>query len=150
MQATEPYILLFRGKGLISSIIRWQTRSQYSHAAIWMPDGKLVEAWQGKGVRVTGLESWQGVDAFRVDGAKAAQWMMAIDYAMAQVGAGYDYWAVLRFLTRRRGPRNDKWFCSELVYRSFEYAGIHLLRDVDASEVSPAMLANSPKLLKVE
>jgi hypothetical protein len=39
-------IALYQGKSLISRAIRWQTRSQYSHAAFLLDDGSLIEAWQ--------------------------------------------------------------------------------------------------------
>ena len=28
-----PAILLFKGRGIVSTLIRWQSRGQYSHAA---------------------------------------------------------------------------------------------------------------------
>src|SRR5579871_2617400 len=39
-------IALYQGKSLISLLIRWQTRSQYSHAAFLLDDGSVIEAWQ--------------------------------------------------------------------------------------------------------
>lgn len=142
----EPKILLFRGRGLISWLIRWQTRSEYSHAALMLPDGSVVEAWQGAGVRRTWLRDWCGVDVFSVHGMTPEQWQSAIGYARAQIGKGYDYRGVFRFLSRRLVPNNDLWFCSELVFRALEVAGVRLLRDVTAGEVSPGMLARSPFL----
>src|SRR5580765_5957463 len=38
-------IALYQGTSLISCLIRWQTRSQYSHAAFLLDDGRVVEAW---------------------------------------------------------------------------------------------------------
>lgn len=39
-------IALYQGKSAISRLIRWQTRSQYSHAAFLLDDGSVIEAWQ--------------------------------------------------------------------------------------------------------
>src|SRR5215469_1941664 len=39
-------IALYQGKSLISLLIRWQTRSRYSHAAFLLDDGSVIEAWQ--------------------------------------------------------------------------------------------------------
>lgn len=142
----EPKILLFRGRGFISWLIRWQTRSEYSHAALMLPDGSIIEAWMTKGVRQHWLKDWIDVDVFSVHGMTPEQWARAINYARAQIGKKYDWLAVIRFLSRFRQPPNDRWFCSELVFQAIEIAGIRLLRYVRAGEVSPGLLARSPFL----
>lgn len=143
----EPRILLFRGRGLVSALIRCQTGSQYSHAALLLPDGSIIEAWQGAGVRQRWLKDWCEVDVFAVRGMTETQWQAAIGYAKAQVGKKYDWCGVLRVAARFRTPDNSRWFCSELVFKALEVAGVRLLRHVRACEVSPGMLAKSPLLL---
>jgi uncharacterized protein YycO len=147
---TEPAVLLFHGRGAISALIRWQTRSRYSHAALRLRDGRIVEAWQGCGVRIRELPAGPGIEAYRVRGLSASRWDTALRYACAQVGAGYDYWGVVRFISRRRLPANLRWFCSELVFSSLQSVGVTLLTRIDASEVSPGMLALSPRLKRIE
>lgn len=142
----QPKILLFRGRGIISRLIRWQTRSRYSHAAFLLPDGRILEAWQGSGVRVAHVPDWCDIDVFAVEGVDRLQWSAVLGFARAQIGKGYDYRGVFRFLSRRRTPDNGRWFCSELVFASLAKAGVDLLRDTDPAEVSPGMLARSPLL----
>lgn len=144
-----PTVLLFRGRGILSSLIRWQTRSAYSHAAIHLGDGAIIESWQGAGVRRTWLRDWSNVTQFGVRGMTGAQWRRAIDFAEAEIGAGYDYLGVVRFVSRRRLPLNERWFCSELVFAALEAAGVRLLERTEAAEVSPGMLALSPYLEEV-
>ena len=67
-------IALVRGTGWMSRLIQWQTRSEYSHAALVVPDvgnGLLVvEAWQKSGVRVyrpTRREREEQMDFFSVE-----------------------------------------------------------------------------------
>jgi uncharacterized protein YycO len=146
MNVNGPAILFFRGRGLISSLIRWQTRGEYSHVGLLLPDGSVIEAWQGSGVRKTTLKDWKGVDAFTVEGASYSQWESAISFATAQVGKGYDYWGIVRFISRGNMPDNDKWFCSELVFDAFAAAGIPLLARTHGWAVSPGVLALSPLL----
>jgi len=141
-----PCVLLFRGRGTISAAIRWQTRSQYSHAALYTPEGHVLEAWQGEGVRVTVLTDWSNVDAFGVAGMTEAHWYKACEWARTKVGHGYDYWAVCRFVSRRLMPANDNWFCSELVFSALLHAGVAPLMRINAAEVSPGLLACSPLL----
>jgi uncharacterized protein YycO len=144
----RPKILLFRGRGFFSQLIRWQTRSRYSHAAFLLPDGRVLEAWHS-GVRIAALRSWRDIEAFDVQAADAHQWAAVMTFARAQVGRGYDFRGVLRFLSRRRQPHDEQWFCSELVFAALQHAGVDLLRDTDPAEVSPGMLARSPLLSPV-
>lgn len=143
---TTPAVLLFRGRGAISALIRWQTRSPFSHAALLMPDGRIVESWQGAGVRVKTLADWDGVDFFDVPSMTDFQWSLALDFALELVGRGYDYRAVARFVSRRPAADNERWFCSELVFAALEAAGVSLLERIDAAAVSPGLLSLSPLL----
>lgn len=140
-------ILLFKGRGIISTLIRWQTRSPYSHAAILLPDGSIVESWQGKGVRETELTDWRNIDVFYVPSATQEQWFNILFFMNSRIGKGYDYWGVIRFITRTNMPPNDKWFCSEIVFEAFKEAGINLLERIDPWEVSPGLLSLSPLLV---
>lgn len=146
---TLPTVLLFRGRGILSSLIRWQTRSAYSHAALHLGSGRIIESWQGAGVRVASLNDWSNVTQFRVRGMTGEQWQRALTFAHYEIGAGYDYLGVIRFVSRRRLPLNERWFCSELVFASLKFGGVRLLERTEAAEVSPGMLALSPLLEEV-
>ena len=136
-------VLLYRGRGVMSALIRWQTRSVYSHAALLLPDGRVIESWQGAGVRVKEVTDWRDIDMFEVPVMTAGQWRRALHHAGCQLGAGYDYWAIVRFVSRVRVPQNGRWFCSELVFAALEAAGVRLLDRIDAWAVSPGLLALS-------
>lgn len=162
-------VLLFQGRGMLSRLIRWQQRTRWSHAAIMIDSGLwnpplppinpveriyakepvIIEAWQGAGVRQTKLDSRDGVEAFEVDGLTDAHREKVVQFLKYQIGKGYDYLGVLRFVSRNRGSRLHKWFCSELVYAALESAGINLFKRTEAWEVSPGLLARSPLLRKV-
>lgn len=144
----KPAVLLFRGRGLLSALIRWQSRSPYSHAALLLPDGTIIESWPGAGVRIRAIEDWQDVHVFHVPSMTAEQWDHAFSFAAREIGSGYDWWSVIRFVSRRNLPVNDRWFCSELVFAALKDAGVRLLERVDAWTVSPAMLALSPLLTR--
>lgn len=141
------YILLFRGRGVVSALIRWQTRSAYSHAAILLPDGEtIIEAWQFKGVQERKLTDWQGIDAFMVPSMDDWQWAKAVEHARQQIGKPYDYRGVFRFLTRSEADDNGKLFCSELVFASCLHGRAHLLKRIKPGAVAPSHLAISPLL----
>jgi uncharacterized protein YycO len=147
---TGPAILLFRGRGVVSSLIRWQSRGPYSHAAILLPSGQIVESWQGAGVRVKTLTDWSDITAFTVPGMTEDEWDRAIRFCLVQVGKPYDYLAVARFLTRQRGVGDhESWFCSELIFEALRLVGKPLFHRIEPWAVSPNMLAISPLLQPV-
>ena len=141
-------IVLFRGRGLISALIRWQTRGDYAHAALLMDDGKLIESWQGVGVRIKSDPDLSDATIFDVPSMTQAQWDRALFFARCQVGKGYDYWAIIRFITRERMPDNDRYFCSELVFDSIEHAGVNLLARIKGWAVDPSRLELSPLMVE--
>ena len=143
-----PKILLFRGRGFVSKLIRWQTNGNYSHAAIQLPTGRLIEAWHKPSkVRLRRrLSDLSNVEAFDVEGMTVEQWQASVEWLQAQIGKNYDFGGVLRFLTRWRKPQDDAWFCSELVFQAVKEGGVDLLDRVQASQVSPTVLSFSPLL----
>jgi len=145
-------ILQFRGNSWLSRVIQAQTRSPYSHSALLTADYHLIEAWHGVGVTATPLEdhphsggTWVDVFDVRADYDESA----VLDFALRQVGKRYDYRAVLRFLSRRDAPDNDRWFCSELVAAAFAAGGLDLLHGRH-SHFSPRDIALSPYLHKTQ
>lgn len=144
-------VALFQGPGLVSRLIRWQTRSAYSHAAIVLPNNSVYESREGIGVRqLPRLEPKNGeqIDFFAVE-VTETQLAEITEFLKRQLGKRYDWTMVARFITRRQESRStsDKWFCSELVFAAFKVAGVILLRDTDPWEVSPGLLARSTLLL---
>lgn len=144
-------VLLFHGRGLISALIRWQTRSEYSHAAIMLDDGSIIEAWQGAGVRkLPGLKrGTEGIDAFEL--TQPCNHLAVLEFLDTVLvdNHGYDYLGVFRFVTRRRAKQNKKWFCSELVFAAIQAGGLNLFERTEPWEVSPGLLARSPYLRQV-
>ena len=147
-QNSDPAILLYRGTSAIDRLIQWQTRSVYSHAAIWQPNGNIIESANGIGVRVRAVPkgiSAEEADIFDVP-ATEAQWMRAIDFCHAELGCKYDWIGIARFITRRPGGDDNRWFCSELVAAAFVAAGLPLLERIQPWAISPGLLAVSPLL----
>jgi hypothetical protein len=163
-------IALFKGKSFFPSrLIRWITRSDYSHAAFvfdeaaaslagdmaaagairrmrnWLP-GACIEAWSG-GVRCSPSISTLHTDQTPVDLFEfahpllEAQERQLILFLDGQIGKGYDYGDIVRFLTRQKGNPKGRWFCSELVAEGCRTVGRPLFRACEAWRVSPAWLA---------
>jgi hypothetical protein len=148
-------IALYKGVSPISRLIRWQTRSVYSHAAFYdFRTGLIFEAWSKGGVQgwidpakhhTPGTE----IDFFRLRQDLTPDEVRTLDlYLATQQGKPYDYLGVLRFLTRTAPRRPDSaWFCSELVYQALLIVGRTLFVRVDPYKIAPAHLAWSPELI---
>lgn len=148
MNGVAPGVVLFRGTSLLSKAIRWQTRSVYSHAALLCPDGHLIHALADRGVvrEPAPFGPDDTCDVFNVPSMTSKQWEAAARFAAAQVGKGYDWWGVIRFVARDRLPDSPNYFCSELVFEALAWAGRRVLERCEAYDVSPGMLGLSPCL----
>jgi uncharacterized protein YycO len=144
-------LLAFKGNSLISKLIRWQTRSEYSHIAIELDSGEIIEAWHRGGVQIHscrgGLldvhEEGTEIDIYSID-TTLAQETVLTQWLKAQVGDRYDFRSVFRFLSRRPASENNRWFCSELAAKAAENVGLELQR-APAHHLSPRDLAMSPR-----
>jgi len=150
-------IALYRGTSKVSRIIRWQTRSCYSHAAlIDTATRQVFEAWHKGGVL-----GWHDAGHIHTPGTvvdvyvplqtlSADEETKILVWCSLQRGKGYDFRGVLRFLDRQRHVDNDlRWFCSELVFTAFLNLGRALLVHIPAYAVAPAHLAWSPLLTRI-
>lgn len=142
-------VALFTGGDPIAKLVKWQTRTPYSHAALLLPcKQRVVESYPGTGVRIRYLsrEDWAKIDLFAVENLTPDLSRQAQAFCERERGKGYDWRSVLRFVTRRPARENGRWFCSELVYAALAHVNIHLLARIEAHNVSPGMLALSSQL----
>lgn len=129
-----------------SRFIRWFTRGAYSHAALLFSDNTVIEALPG-GVRKLIWQDWleDNQDSrYVILSVKTtdAQEELMRRFAEDQDGKPYDWMGDWHFLTRQGYAQqpNDKWFCSELVFETFEEGGVKLFLRTEGWEVSPEML----------
>lgn len=147
-------VLLVRTPGIIGRLIRWQTRGPYVHAAIMNDRFEIIESRAGKGVVVSQLKEWNGLnfDVFQVLPSDKQPGLYQPEegwrFALQQIGKDYDYTMVVRFITRQQEQRKSrgKWFCSELVFAALKQAGVNALSRTEPWEVSPNLLSKSPYL----
>jgi len=141
-------ILLYRTKktSVISAVVRWRTSSPYSHAAIYLGDGQILEAVHPR-VRITPLKiprsGYIGVIRSQLGFGPERQEILR-DFANQLVTnkARYDlrgvldfdgirrdtYWksvdAILAGASKIQGDRRTRYFCSALVARIWCVVGI--------------------------
>lgn len=142
-------IALHRGNGIVSRLIRWQQRGEWSHASVILRSGAVIESREFIGVRqLPKLTAAKGefIQVFNVECTD--EQADAIEaFLQKQVGKKYDYPMVFGFVSRSTKEGRDsegKWFCSELAFDAFRAGGIHLLARIEPWEVSPPHLSYSP------
>ena len=148
-----PRIGLYRGTGAVGWLIKKQSRSVYSHAALLVPgsSNRVIESREFKGVQLATLTDNDklAIDWFAIPSMTDEQYQVAFDFALKQIGMPYDYWSVARFLSKTPARENGKWFCSELVFKSIAETGVRLLKRIESAEVSPGLLSFSPLMIQV-
>jgi len=131
---------------LCDAVIRFSTRSEYSHVDFVLPNGDLLGAHPLKGV------------SRRAPGPVARRLLLTadaparvLDIAEGELGKPYDYTAVFsQIIFGRDWQRPDSWFCSELVAYCFEQGGAPLFPpDVRFSRITPRDLLLSARLVRV-
>jgi hypothetical protein len=141
-------VLLFTGGDPIAAVVKWQSRSHYSHAALLIPGtNRVIESYPFNGVRERELtaKDWERIHAYEVAGMTPLQWEGAVQFCTSQLGMPYDWRSVFKFMTRTPAKENGKWFCSELVFKAIEKHHLRLLQ-MSAEYVNPGHLGASPYL----
>ena len=145
-------ILLYKGISPFSHGIRFQTRCDYSHAAIELPDMRVVEAlfWDGV-VLADSFESnhtkGTHVDTYTIN-APDFNHAKAEAFALESVGMPYDKMSIFRFLTHTPARENGKYFCSEHVLETCIEGGERLQRG-DTAQMPPRDVYRAVGLTKI-
>lgn len=154
----KPQLLLYHGATpIIDPIIRWQTDGSVAHAAILWPGMRVSEAVaSGVRVRAFGADKEDPkAEIYELPNRPFADWIAAAQFAQNQVGKGYDFLGLIRFLTRgywgfhrfkhdrKFGEVPNRWFCSDYAFSTIEVAQIRLL-ETEYFKISPEQLRRSP------
>lgn len=140
-------VRLVSGKGIASSVIKWYTSSPFSHVEFWTPNGFLgSQAPDGVLVRPFNYTSYDSVE-FREYKLPADAETKLMQWAVAQIGKGYDWLAIAALPLHRDWRSDSDWYCSEFVAEAFEQAGYPILAPgTDITKVTPRDVALSPML----
>lgn len=116
--------------GLYNRLVRWWTRSKFSHAELIFGDGMAASSsFADGGVRFKRIDfdpaHWDFVDVAG-DEAAARQWFTD------RVGAGYDLLGNVGFVLGFVRDASDKWSCAESIAAALGYP--------DPWRYSPAIL----------
>lgn len=145
-------IAAYYGKSFNSRVIAWRTWSPVTHVSWVDPYGfGNWEAWR-RGVQCNAdldVDHTPGtrVDIYAVTGETQRVQDKVREFLQAERGKPYDMRGALGFATRRDlAQRQGAWFCSELVFAAYEYAGLPLLCRIEPHRVYPGLIVYSPLL----
>lgn len=170
-QMQDGDILLFGGSSAFSRLIRWASKSDYSHAGIvaWWGERLMVLEAKGPGVVASPISDnlchYPGnIDYFRLKPEHTLDLparKKMLDFALLQLGKKYNFWQLVPFffklvfkkLHKHRGWEDhdiaSAYFCSEYVSAIYTKAG----RDLDILYpnhfTSPQAIGQSKLLEKV-
>lgn len=140
-------VLLYKGKGLFSLLIRLKTGGHYSHVELYVGNGTAWASRNGLGVNAYPLDLTDVIAVLRpkqkLNWSKAIQW-----FDQVAKGQGYDWLGLLNFYVAKwQGRENNKMFCSEFLVRVFREFDYPLFPEtVDADGISPSDLPLSDKV----
>jgi hypothetical protein len=166
-QFKDADILMFRGTDLTSKLIKWRTKSVYSHTGIvaWWNKRLMVLEAVGKGVEARpisyALQHYNGSFDYyrpRADLNITAERRTAMTvFAQEQLGKTYDTWQIVKFffrllfnlkMTKKDGEKPpSKFFCSQYVSAVYKKGGFDLEIEFSDKFTTPSQISNS-KLLE--
>ena len=139
--SNKVQIAFYKGKGnFFNKLIRWWTKSSYSHVEIVIDNTWYTSAtWESGTVArklVPNPKKWDVVTISCGDTAISA----LKSSAEAKLGKRYDYYGIMfSQVLPWKGDKADRWFCSEFVYDTLITAGV-LPAEYKPEEVSPGKL----------
>ena len=136
-------VMLYRGTGVFSALIRFKTWSKYSHCEVYEGEGGVVASRDSIGVgrypfRHEGLSLVvRPKQAF--DATTATAWFETVN------GQGYDWLGLMAFFVAKwQGRENGRMFCSEMAVRFLRAGGVEPFSpEADADAISPGEFAKS-------
>ena len=143
----------YKGKSLTSKLIKLTSHGKYSHTAIILPHGDIVEAWEGTdNVRIIknlseGHTPGTEVDIYTIDIPSELE-RDFIEFVLSQVGKPYNKWGLIAFyLNRLRFNREGEWFCSQLLVGACHSIGQYLWGSETKSwQISPTGIVRTSHL----
>ena len=170
-------ILLCKGNSFVDRLIKWGTKSVYSHVSVVASAalGLVIEAIPAGGVRAISIKNYKTkYDIYRIKDPASFRVSEVTAYLIKMLARKYDFESTIRLTgkiaLRRlklvklfglkligrkqaadRLQEDNDYFCSELCYRAFMAGGLDIAPQIgDAETTSPGDIARSPLITKVE
>jgi len=152
------FVLNYKGKSIISLLIKFFTWGKYSHTALSNDAGRVIEAWHIGGVQEH-INPWvihkEGteIDVYGIVQLHSIDAEDIWEYARTFKGMKYDFRSLFGFLPFLRWLwKNDlkKWFCSQLTVVILKHFYIFLFNSTwPLYKVSPTSVGSSVAIEKL-
>ena len=166
LQIRNGDVIMYKGKNILPRLIRWLTKSFYSHAgiAVWWNERLMVMEAVMRGVRVVPLsrniyQHKGNVEWFscKKEISEEDRLRMVI-FAQEELGKSYARWRVILFGLKVLFKRDlsitdelrmeNKLFCSQYVAQIYNSIGLDLKENREDRFMSPRDIARSPLMEK--
>ena len=166
LQIRNGDVIMYKGKNILPRLIRWLTKSFYSHAgiAVWWNERLMVMEAVMRGVRVVPLsrniyQHKGNVEWFscKKEISEEDRLRMVI-FAQEELGKSYARWRVILFGLKVLFKRDlsitdelrmeNKIFCSQYVAQIYNSIGLDLKENREDRFMSPGDIARSPLMEK--
>lgn len=106
-------ILLIKGKGILSSAVRFVDKGKYTHVAIALTETKILEAQYFTRSRIIS-NPYKDYDIIRLDLSNVDK-QDILKLAVELSGSWYDYKKIIGILLRKPWDNPNTMICSELI-----------------------------------
>lgn len=148
-------VLFYRGTSLISKVIAWITKSPYTHVALAIGDGTIIEAQRFIKTTIREINPSEVYEVYRTE-LTEEQKERIHTLAFVYKDTPYDYLEMLGILLRifTKGRKNlvesaNKVYCSEVIDYIFYASGVKRWNKIHVGDVYPHELIQVYNLRKV-
>ncbi len=114
-----------KATGLFDVLIRWWTKSPYSHCELLFDDGNSYSSMAGVGTRFIKFEPYNAAywDVLDLPTSKDEDIVMH-EFCIFELGCKYDWYGILASqIIKAARSSKTKWFCSEICTATLQRVG---------------------------
>jgi Orthopoxvirus protein of unknown function (DUF830). len=148
-------IVLYKGNGIVSKLVKFFTKSEYTHVSMLISSNHIIEAnWYKKSNIVRFEYDENTIEVYRIKGGLDYTKQIAIiQHSYDFLNKKYDYkqifWYIYEYFFGKKNKNifnsNQRLICSELVDKAYLSIGIDLVDFRKDGNVTPADIANGIK-----
>ena len=133
-------------KTLVSKIVRFFTRSEYSHVDYIFDTGEAYSSLPHTGVNYnTDSNDVEVMCEVEVESKKLVE-----NFLLSQQGKPYDLTAIFGFIFSRDWQEKDQWFCSELIAAAIQNGSSKPLYNTRLNRITPRDLFIHPSVKEIK
>lgn len=152
----QPFdILFFKGDTIIGKLIRFVSKSEYSHVCMFLDQFHTLEtAWNKPSIINHFSYKYRDYDIYRLNvQLNDYQKQIILQYITERINYKYDWlYAITRGLNLLFGTKiinsKNRFDCDELIYEAFKRVGIQLVENGEM--LTPSVISKSKYLERVK